>query len=74
MHLCHLLVNSRYSSNFSYSKWLGVIKLLPNLKPYKASEPYKIPTRLLKECAKEIAPSLVLLYQASLKQSIVPTE
>ena len=52
----------------------GVIKLLQNLKPYKASGPDKIPTRLLKECAKEIAPSLVLLFQASLKQSIVPTE
>ena len=52
----------------------GVIKLLQDLKPYKANGPDKIPTRLLKECAKEIAPSLVLLYQASLKQSIVPTE
>ena len=52
----------------------GVIKLLQNIKPYKASEPDKIPTRLLKECAKKIAPSLVLLFQASLKQSIVPTE
>ena len=52
----------------------GVIKLLQNLKPYKGSGPDKIPTRLLKECAKEIAPSLVLLFQASLKQSIVPTE
>ena len=30
----------------------GVIKLLQNLKPYKASGPDKIPTRLLKECAK----------------------
>ena len=28
----------------------GVIKLLQNLKPYKASGPDKIPTRLLKEC------------------------
>ena len=52
----------------------GVIKLLQNLKPYKASGPDKIPTCLLKECAKEIAPSLILLFQASLKQSIVPTE
>ena len=52
----------------------GVIKLLQNLKPYKASGPDKIPTRLLKEGAKEIAPSLVLLFQASLKQSIGPTE
>ena len=52
----------------------GVIKLLQNLKPYKASGPDKISTRLLKECAKEIAPSLVLLFQASFKQSIVPTE
>ena len=52
----------------------GVIKLLHNLKPYKASRPDIIPTCLLKECAKEIAPSLVLLFQVSLKQSIVPTE
>jgi len=34
----------------------------------------KIPNRLLKECAVEIAPSLVLLFQTSIKQSKVPFE
>ena len=48
--------------------------MLQNLKLYKASGPDKIPTHLLKECTKEIVPSLVLLFRASLKQSIVPTE
>ena len=32
----------------------GVIKLLQDLKPYKANGPDKIPTRSLKECAKEL--------------------
>ena len=43
-----------------------VVKLL---KPYKASGPDKIPTCLLRECAKEIAPSLVLATVSSLNFS-----
>ena len=52
----------------------GVVNLLKNIKEHKAHGPDKIPNRLLKECATEIAPSLVLLFQASIKQSKVPSE
>ena len=52
----------------------GVIKLLIELNPYKASGPDGIPARLLKECANEIAPALTLLFNASLKQGTVPLE
>ena len=52
----------------------GVVNLLKNIKVHKAHGPDKIPNRLLKECATEIAPSLVLLFQASIKQSKVPSE
>jgi len=52
----------------------GVVNLLKNIKEHKVFGPDKIPNRLLKECATEIAPSLVLLFQASIKQSKVPSE
>ena len=52
----------------------GVVNLLKNIKEYKAHGPDKIPNRLLKECATEIAHPLVLLFQASIKQSKVPSE
>ena len=58
----------------SVSNLNGVIKLLQGLKPYNASRPDKMPTHLIRECAKESAPLLLLLYHTSLKQSIVPTE
>jgi hypothetical protein len=37
----------------------GVIKLLKDLNPHKASGPDQIPTRLLKLCASELAPAIV---------------
>ena len=52
----------------------GVVNLLKNIKEHKAHGPDKIPNRLLKECATEIAHPLVLLFQASIKQSKVPSE
>ena len=52
----------------------GVVKLLRNLKPNKASGPDMIPNRVLKEAAVEIAPFLVMLFQASLDQGILPKE
>ena len=52
----------------------GLANLLKNIKEYKAHGPDKIPNRLLKECVTEIAPSLVLLFQVSIKQSKVPSE
>ena len=51
----------------------GVIKLLRNLKPYKATGPDGIPAKLLKETAEQIAPAITLLFQASLNQGCVPS-
>ncbi|XP_072021548.1 uncharacterized protein [Amphiura filiformis] len=51
----------------------GVIKLLKNLKPFSAPGPDGIPTMLLKETAKEIAPAVKLLFQASINQGTVPS-
>ena len=50
----------------------GVIKLLRNLKPHKATGPDGVPAMLLKELAEEIAPAITLLFQASLDQGTFP--
>jgi len=52
----------------------GVAKLLSKLSPYKAPGPDKIPPRVLKEAANELAPAIALLFQASLKQGRLPAE
>ena len=52
----------------------GVWKLLTNLKPHKATGPDNIPTRLLKELAKPLAPIFTTLFQASLDQGTVPED
>ena len=46
----------------------GIIKLLNQLNPNKASGPDNISARLLKETSSEIAPALALIFQASLCQ------
>ena len=50
----------------------GVQKLLANLNPRKASGPDKLPCRLLKELAQELAPALTILYNKSLSTGEVP--
>ena len=52
----------------------GVRKLLDAIKPHKATGPDVIPARLLKDYAAEIAPLLMLIYQASLDQGTVPVD
>ena len=52
----------------------GVAELLSNIKPFKASGPDNIPAYLLKELASQIAPSLTVVFQASLNQCKLPTE
>ena len=52
----------------------GIIKLLLNLKTNKATGPDSIPAFILKTAAKEIAPSLTLLFQQSLDTSEVPSD
>ena len=46
----------------------GVPNLLSNIKPFKASGPDDIPAYLLKEIAYQIAPSVMMVFQASLNQ------
>ena len=52
----------------------GVLKLLQNINPNKATGPDGIPGRVLKECAQELAPVLTHLFQASLHQGKIPHE
>jgi hypothetical protein len=52
----------------------GIIKLLRNLKPFTASGPDGIPTRLFMETAEEIAPAITLVFQASINQGRVPSQ
>ena len=52
----------------------GVEKLLANINPNKATGPDEIPGKLLKLGAKELAPSLSVLFQASLDQGKVPDD
>ncbi|KAL8616823.1 hypothetical protein ACOMHN_017860 [Nucella lapillus] len=50
----------------------GVFLLLAKLNPRKASGPDGIPTILLKETAREIAPALTSLFQLSLDTGLIP--
>ena len=54
----------------------GVIKLLSDIKPYKLSGPESIPATLLKELAitSQLAPPLILVFQASLNQQKLPSD
>ena len=52
----------------------GVKRLLQDLDPSKSHGPNKIPSKLLKLMASEIAPSLSLVFAASLHQGVVPQE
>ena len=55
-----------------HTEW--VLHLLLNLKAFKATGPDKVPSRLLKELAHQIAPALILLYNASINQGSVPSD
>ena len=46
---------------------IGITKLLNNINPSKAGGPYKLPARLLKETADEIAPMYTHLFTQSYK-------
>jgi len=52
----------------------GVFKLLSGLKPHKAAGPDAMKPRVLKECAKEIAPIFTTLFNLSLQSGTVPSE
>ena len=52
----------------------GVLKLLRNINPTKATGPDTIPGRILKELATEITPALTLIFKASLHQGEIPEQ
>ena len=52
----------------------GVTKLLDGLNVHKASGPYGLNARVLKECSNEISPILALIYNESLARGEVPDE
>ena len=52
----------------------GVIKLLKNLNPYKATDPDTIPTFILKTATEELAPALTIFFQHSLNSGTVPDD
>ena len=52
----------------------GVVKLLKDLDPFKASGPDQIGARILKESADQVADGLVLLFNASLNQGKIPID
>eukprot|EP00111_Clytia_hemisphaerica_P024821 TCONS_00073189-protein len=51
----------------------GIKKLIKSLRPHKATGPDTIKARFLIEFADEISPALKLIFEASLKQSELPT-
>ena len=52
----------------------GVLKMMKNLNPHKASGPDGISTRILKELAEELAPGLTIIFQSSLSSGVVPAD
>jgi len=52
----------------------GVLQLLQELDPHKASGPDGIPSKFLRETSVSIAPALTLIYQASLHQGELPSD
>ena len=52
----------------------GVVKLLNQLNPYKASGPDNISARFLKATSTVISPALALIFNASLAQQKIPDE
>ena len=52
----------------------GVQNLLETLDPNKAPGPDNIPTRILKFCAKEIAPVLTVIFLQSLTSGHIPND
>ena len=52
----------------------GVLKLLQNIKPHKATGPDSIPARLLKELSHQLAPALTRIYRDTLEAGEVPDD
>ena len=52
----------------------SVEEVLLEVNPNKAAGPDRIETRILKECAKELAPILCKIYRKSIDESEVPMQ
>jgi len=52
----------------------GILKLLRNINPRKASGPDNIPASILRDCASDLAPILTLIFQTSLIEGKVPDD
>ena len=52
----------------------GITKLLKDLDPSKAAGPDHIPAKFLKLFAEDLTPCLFVLFSASLKQGVIPTD
>ena len=52
----------------------GVASLLSGLKPFKVTGPDNIPAYLLEKITNQLAPSLTLVFKASLNQSKLPSD
>ena len=52
----------------------GVLKLLKDIKPHKATGPDNIPGRLLRKDALELAPGLAHLFQISIDNGTIPLD
>ena len=52
----------------------GLLKLLLNINPNKATGPDQIPGKFLKLCAYELVDIFQVLFQASLDQGVVPPD
>ena len=52
----------------------GVLKLLQGLKPHKAADPDKVPTRIQKLGVQELAPGLTMFYRLSPDQGKLPKD
>ena len=52
----------------------GVRKLLLKIKPHKAAGPDRIPNRVLKELADELAPIITVLFNQSLETGAIPQD
>ena len=52
----------------------GVLKLLKNIKPNKATGPDELPAKVLRDCAHELAPAIASFFQQSLDEGRVPDD
>ena len=52
----------------------GIEKQLNNLQPHKAAGPDAIPPRILRDLAKELAPSLAILFQQMYDKGVIPQD